>query len=286
MKLPQTLELLFQQEDTEAITRSIFAKVYPHLEKGIAEAQTFFRRSAQGVHFELSPEEIIYWNEAYGLDEVVARNVLEGKLYTPDPSVFDTKKNIIEGPKQTQLISTSRTDVLDLKKIRARFNPNPEGNGTIQDVDLYRVSPEDKLSVYVRPKFHLGGQSTPGVRGLYNAFIELDTLLVNEEGLPVLDPIPGTVNGPSWAGGPVYSKFSPLSHSCWFNEKIKPEEPNSLGINFHQDGGSMFKAELHHKDQISSMKIPEDQKLRLFFWQVNQYMNQLQVEGEKKLLNA
>jgi len=272
------LKQMLHEESADDIARSLLQRVFPILEKGVANAGKFFMASSEGADYAMQEDEIAYWNQAFNLTEVVLEDTRAGKLFVPDLSL--TNDRMIEGEGNPRVSDYQSTALVPQGGRRVRINLNP-GKGTkITEGYIYPFTPEG-MTMTVKPKLHLGGQSYG--EGLYNAFISLDFKVFNEYGLPVLDYIEGT-GVASWMGLPVYSPYRPIDSSCWFNTTIDSNKPNGLEISIDKDRTLMVSAKLHQGDGISNLSIPDNDKVRLFFWQADRFVNRLQlIEGYKAL---
>lgn len=67
--------------------------------------------------------------------------------------------------------------------------------------------------------------------------------------------------------------------SVWFNTDIKEGKGNSLSITHDLPHSLMLSARLNNPEEIDSIPVPNDPKLKLFFWQVSQFLSNRKIGG-------
>ena len=273
------LRQMLLDENVDDIARSLLERVFPILEKGVENSSMFYMASSEGPDSPIREDELAYWNQAFNLTNVVLEDTRAGKLFVPDLSIG--KDRMIEGGSNPPVSDYQSTALVPLGGKRVRINLKP-GKGTeISEGYIYPFRPEG-MTLTIKPILHLSGRYDP--RGLYNAFMSFKFKVFSEHGLPVLDMIDGTQRVANWMKPEVYSPYSPINTSCWFNTTIDPSKSNGLGISIDKDRCLMINAQLHQGERISNLPIPENDKVKLFFWQANRFVNRLQLpEGNKAL---
>lgn len=253
--------------------REILARFSPILQKGIADANTFFRHSigeklANTVP--LTVEEAELWQKHYQIVDrtLKARNT----LFVP---VLSTDDQSLLEPSEYTPDSRSQN-----KQIALRGSVGRKYRVNLDEVVHVPVQPAEprNMRFLIKLHAHLGGMGSSyggGKNSLYNAFIGFDTFIQDEYGRWILKSIPGTtpgVDGPNWGDGPVYSPYMPARASLWFNTHIDQRKPNTIGNNGESQFDQMFHCEIHHPELLGQLNVPKDKKLKFFFWQLNAFV--------------
>lgn len=122
--------------------------------------------------------------------------------------------------------------------------------------------------------------SSPGQ--LYNAFIAVDTFVQDRLGRWVVQQIPGTGNA-SW-NEPAYGIIRPVGADVWFNTSVKPDKPNTFEISVNRPDYVMTQCYINHPEELGSLKIPQDPRIKLFFWQLDRFLRHPSLGGRGLLL--
>lgn len=246
----------------------ILSRFSPILHRGIAEANSFFMRSAGQKLTQAVPmtfEELNLWQKN---QQIVDRTMqVANTLYVPILDIED--QDLLERSDEGEFYSSSNKG-LALRGGRGRkYRVNLD---EVIHVPIQPLEPRN-LQFLIKPHAHLGGMGERN--SLYNAFIGLDTFVLDEYNRWIVKAIPGTtpgVDGPNWGEGPVYSPYRPARSSVWFNTSVDTRKPNTLEVYGQGQFDLMFHCEIHHPEQLSQLEIPGDERLRFFFWQLGAFI--------------
>lgn len=285
--MDSNLQKMLECENADDVSRTVLQRVFPFLERAIPNADKFFSAGSEGDAYPLERLELGYWNQAFSLSDVILDGARSGKLVVPDFS-FDTHRMIKgEFPLQPQEYESR---ALASRAKRVRININPRKHGEIPEGYIVPFSPKD-MTIMVNPELYFGGMGRAygSSQGLYNAILMLEFRVFDAHGRPVLDVIPGTINN-CMRRPEVYSPFRPLNATCWFNTTMDLTKPNSLEVTHEGPQSLMISARLHNGSGISSLAVPDNDKVKLFFWQVytsikkNELSDAMIFPPEKKFL--
>lgn len=262
--------------------REILAQFSPILHNGIEEADKFFMRSAGQKLANAVPmrdEEIDLWQKHHQVIEKTLDAAQRGKLFVPEIEVRDKESLGTSFENETERSS--------LKQLSLRGDRNRKFRVNLDEVIKTPVEPFEakEIQFLVKPHAHLGGGGGIAAGGrptLYNAFVGLHTYAQDKFGRWVVDVIAGTtpgVDGPSWGEGPVYSPYMPARSSVWFNTSVEENKPNKLEVRGEGQFDMTFHCEIHHPEKIDELKIPDDDRLRFFFWQLEPFIINSSLEG-------
>lgn len=254
--------------------REILARFSPILHRGIEDAGKFFMRSAGQKLTDavsMKEEEIDLWQRHHQVIEKTLDAARKGKLYVPEIEVKDEES--LETLYEDELGRSS------LQQLSLRGNRNKRFRVNLDQVIKAPIEPFDAKEVQflVKPHAHLGGRGgmAGGRPALYNAFVGLDTYAQDKFGRWVVDVIAGTtpgVDGPSWGEGPVYSPYMPARSSVWFNTRVEETKPNKLEVGGEGQFDMTFHCEIHHPEKLDELAIPDNDRLRFFFWQLEPFI--------------
>ncbi len=157
-------------------------------------------------------------------------------------------------------------------------NRNPK----IRQVNLDQViyvpiepfNPED-MQIMIKPRVYfggMGGRDQNGKPALYNAFIAIDLKVKDRRGRWAVDHIAGT-GVHTWDSGPCYSPFQVAGADVWFNTRIDREKGNSLSIAVDRPENLMMRARINDPATLRNISVPDDPRLRLFFWQLERFLS-------------
>ena len=287
MSLREQLIVTDQESPQEEIIsddriREILAKFSPILYRGFADAGKFSMRSAGQKLADAVPmrdEEIDLWQKYHQVLDKTLSAAQKGKLFVPEILVKDDES--------LATIQEDQQEVSSLKQLARRGHRNRKFRVNLDEVIKAPIEPFEAKEVQflVKPHAHLGGGggiAAGGRPALYNAFVGLHTYAQDRFGRWVVDVIAGTtpgVDGPSWGEGPVYSPYMPARSSVWFNTSVDENKPNKLEVRGEGQFDMTFHCEIHHAEKIDELKIPDDDRLRFFFWQLEPFIINSFLEG-------
>lgn len=270
----------------------ILTRLGPILHEQIADGGTFFERGGGRDHrlaHPLSEKEVTAWESVFDIDVVLGNAVASRSLF-----IVDIDGEQLELPSEPHKGGLVRPHTTGVKQFagqagtdsKTRVNYGDEAHWVPTD-RLKVVESTDGLSYLINPSIHFGGYlSSPG--NLYNAFVALDTFVQAPNGTQLVSQIPGTGNA-SW-NSPVFSPYRPIETSLWMNTSIKEDEPNSLSVRSDRVGGLMLGCAINDVEELAQLDIPESDKLRTWFWQVDRLMNKgalaLPVAGENSQIET
>lgn len=261
--------------------REILAKFSPILHRGIEDAGKFFMRSAGQKLADAVPmrdEEIDLWQKHHRVIEKTLDSAQRGKLFVPEIEVKDEESLGTSFENETERSS--------LRQLSLRSDRNRKFRVNLDEVIKTPIEPFDAREVQflVKPHAHLGGRGgmAGGRPALYNAFVGLHTYAQDKFGRWVLDVIAGTtpgVDGPSWGEGPVYSPYMPARSSVWFNTRLDENKSNKLEVGGEGQFDMTFHCEIHHPEKLDELVIPDNDRLRFFFWQLEPFIVNSSIVG-------
>lgn len=255
--------------------REIIERFLPILYRGISEANTFFMRSAGQTLAAAVPmrdEEINLWQRHHQVVDKTLEAAQKGKLYVPEIEIEDDKLLTTLYENEEHRSSFTQLSLQGERGRKFRVNLDETIQAPIQPFDA------QETLFLVRPHAHLGGRGgvdSGGRPALYNAFIGLDTYVQDRFGRWVIKPIAGTtpgVDGPSWVDGPAYSPYMPARSSVWFNTRIDEKKQNKLEVGGEGQFDMTFQCEIHHPGELDELEIPDNGRLRFFFWQLDSFL--------------
>jgi len=255
--------------------REILSKFSPILNKGISEAGTFHGRSAGQNLSSAVPmrdEELNLWQENYRVLDKTFEAAQKGRLFVPELEVRDEESLTADYDSELERSS--------MEQLSLRGNRNRKFRVNLDEVIQAPIEPFDakETQFLVKPHAYLGGHGgmAAGRPALYNAFVGLDTYAQDKFGRWVVDVIAGTtpgVDGPSWGSGPVYSPYMPARSSVWFNTSVDETKPNKLEVWGEGQFDMMFHCEIHHPEDLDKLEIPDNARLKFFFWQLDPFIS-------------
>lgn len=258
--------------------RQIIRRFAPILHKGITEAQTFFSKSIGNKYAYAVPmleDEIELWNGLFGLESQVLEKAKKGLLFVPEVTSDDSR--LLPSPEKPKPSTHS-------KALRIKGSGGKQFRVNLDKVVWVPILPfnPEGMKFFIKPRAHLGGRGRAyGVGDLYNAFIAIDTYVQDSLGRWTVDQIPGT-GVHSWDSGPVYSPLRPVGADVWFNTTIKPNRSNSLSISVDKPEYLMLHCDVHRRDELNRLQIPDDPRLKLFFWQLDRFMRPISIGQQKR----
>ncbi|MCL5090837.1 MAG: hypothetical protein M1514_02385 [Patescibacteria group bacterium] len=259
--------------------RQILQRFAPTLHKGIAEADTFFSRSVGDRYADATPmleDEIELWDALFGLRHVISEKAEQGKLYIPEVVADDSR--LLTPPLGTQEPNNYSKELRVAGSGGRQFRVNLD---RVVWTPILPFNPKD-MRLYIKPRAHLGGQGRAYGEGvLYNAFIAIDTYVQDALGRWVVEQIPGT-GVHSWDSGPVYSPLRPVGADVWFNTTVNQAKPNILTSSVDKPEYLMLHCDINHPEQLGNLPILKDQRLRLFFWQLDRFMRPISIGGHTR----
>lgn len=261
-------------------TRQILTRIGAILHGEIAQASTFFMHGGGYDHLKTLPMEELElegWRSIYGLDEVMERAITGKRLFTVD--IDTASKELPQGIEEGTLVSPR--DYSHLYTGYKQFSPPGTvrvnyGNSRDHGKNIHWVPRElvkavdstDDLTYHLRPQIHFGGQSYEA-GALYNAFVSVDAYAQAANGVQLVSNVYGT--GPSLSE-PVFNPDVVLATSMWMNTKVEIDKPNSLEIRDTAMERVMLGAALHHIESLPELEIPGDDKVKMWFWQLDRLM--------------
>lgn len=216
--------------------RNILAVYAPILHAAIQDGGKFFSRSSAHEFKNVVPmtaPEVEAWMECFNVSGIINSE----KLYIPTA--------------ETQEPNGYRINLEEVKWMRI-------GNF---DYNL------DRLQYYLQSYVYFGGHGNVPNQ-IYNAFLSLNVYAKDERGRWIVRQIPGTGNA-NW-NRPVFHPLCIASMGVWFNTNIDIERGNLIKVNYDKPNGIMFGIEIHKLEDVQSMEVLDNDRLRLFFWQLNQ----------------
>lgn len=256
---------------------SILEKFSPVLHRGISEAGNFFGvgtddKLASSV--EMSWDELALWEGMFGVTDRVMGLSRAGSLYVP--SMGENEKMLPGYESSTVDQFSKAVDLRDKDPKARRVN--------LDEVVWVPIEPfnPDGMRFMIKPRIYMGGHGGVDRRGkaaLYNAFISIDIKAQDQYGRWVVDHIPGT-GVHFWDSGPVYSPYRVAGADVWFNTRIDEEKENSLSISVDHPDYLMLHAEIHDPSALREVEVPDDQRLRLFFWQLERFLGDPRLGGK------
>lgn len=262
--------------------REILAKFSPILYRGFADAGKFSMRSAGQKLTDAVPmrnEEIDLWQKYHQVLDKTLSAAQKGKLYVPEILVKDDES--------LTTIQEDQPEVSSLTQLALRGHRNRKFRVNLDEVIKVPIEPFEakEIQFLVKPHAHLGGGGGIAAGGrptLYNAFVGLHTYAQDKFGRWVVDVIAGTtpgVDGPSWGEGPVYSPYMPAKSSVWFNTRLDENKSNKLEVGGEGQFDMTFHCEIHHPEKLDELVIPDNDKLRFFFWQLEPFIVNSSIVG-------
>ena len=260
------------------------------LHEGINKAASFQRSTYYTEAVEMSGSELDRFNKVFGLTEFVLGHVREGKLVVADfgkvlDPMFEESIAKLQSPHHDESLDPKQVVLQgQIPKFRV-FTAEPNK----QEFRI-PVSPFDPqshgLKFYMRLRPYMSTASWATEDPLYNAVLRLDFLVTDNLGRIVVEDVWGSFPGKGRIGSidsqgnfspllgeePVFHPYKAISMNLWFNTSIEEEEPNSLSITQDFSHSLMLSAEIHDLASIETIEIPEDPKLKLFFWQVSRLL--------------
>lgn len=185
----------------------------------------------------MGQEEVRLWNDLFSIQATLEEMAQAGSLM------------VVIGPREGGY--------------RVNFDDATYGN-SLDQADIREAR------FFVRPHAYMSGWSQ---RELYNAFMALDVYAQDSKGRWLLSAIPGTGGG-GWRGSEVYSPHGFATSSLWFNTVLRPSAGNSFegGDRIKRRDSAMFSCRINRRDDVDSMELPEDERLRFFFWQMGRFL--------------
>ncbi len=252
--------------------RQILQRFAPILHKGVAESETFISRSVGDRLADTTvmlKDEIELWDALFGLRHVISEKVKQGKLYVPEVIADDS--NLLAPPAGTQEPENYSKELKVAGSAGKQFRVNLD---RVVWTSILPFNPNN-MRFFIKPYAHLGGQlGIPyGEEALYNAFMGIEIYLQDALGRWVVEQMPNH---------PVFNPIKPVDSYVWFNTTIDRSKPNTLSISINQPAHLNLHCNINHPDQLSSLKIPKKQRLRLFFWQLERFMRPISIDGQTR----
>lgn len=254
--------------------REIMARLGVILHDQIAEANTFFGRGNKPSHLDAIPmddTELAVWRSVYGLNEAVEEDIKKKILYLVN---IDDAPLALSDPSEAieELAKPEPYEAMRRRKEASgliHVNYGEDTHWVPRELITLVESPED-LTYVMKPQIHFGGHGH--VKGhLYNAFVAVNAYAKAANGVQLVSD----VYGKGFIGNqapPVFNPHSVMDTSLWMNTSIKDGEPNSLSVNAERTGFLMLSARINEVDTLPDLEIPQSEKVRTWFWQLNRLM--------------
>jgi hypothetical protein len=258
----------------------------------IAQAGTFFMHGVGYDHrlaLPMDNTEVAAWNSVLGMDKIVEEAISKRLLFMVD--IDGAQKEIPGSSGKESPFGSSAKAYSALSTYRGapgelRVNYGEHEHYWVPRDLVTPVENTDDLVYLIKPELHFGGsQGYPDSSSLYNAFVLLDAFVQAKNGVQLVSPIAGTGSRPGYPHEtPVYSPHRAVDTSLCLNTKIK-EQPNSISIS--QDGGRVavsMSCAINDLDTLPELEIPESEKLRMWFWQLDRLMGDQRLDLPSTLL--
>jgi hypothetical protein len=287
------LERLYSEEQA----REILHKSYEALHWGMERVTRFSFVHLSPELIQMTDQELSYWDSILNLKEIVRQDVERFQLVVAD--LRDIQEDTIF--QEDEQINTKFS--FAAKSQFAVLPPFPRHYKHY--TMLHPFNPEvDGLNFYIRPRFKLS--SLRMKRSLFMPNLSIEIFVTDKSGRLVVrnnsnnfkvKDLEQDFSGKSAEdmrelygiyGPPAFSAHQPTIGVIWFNTTIDPNKKNEVYSKSMDRSAIILSGELHNKENIDLMEIPEDIKTKLFFWQISQFLerDQFQLKApQPKLLD-
>lgn len=213
---------------------------------------------------QMTAQQVDLWERHFGLVSHTRDAVKEGSLVVPD---FTFDNSFLE----KQGISADGRRIYQIDYDRYQ---DPRKNGIQLDTKFLPVTPvtdPTKLTYLVKPEIYFNKGF--GDDKLYSAGVDLKTYVQDENGIFAMEGgfIPENESG--WNGIRELRPFVPASGDLNFNIKFEPDKSNTLKADrITAYRRLVLHCEIHDPERLEDLQIPDDPKLRFWFWQLDQLM--------------
>ncbi|MBI2021813.1 hypothetical protein HYS93_02960 [Candidatus Daviesbacteria bacterium] len=256
-----------QSPITDQRVRQILTLFTPVLHTAIESSGRFIGLSYGNKFSDAVPmleDEIGLWDTHFGIKRSVAENIEAGKLFVPD-AVKGEEPNCDHGPFYSP------------RQVKGRETYKVNLDEGWAWVPVTPLKPEG-VSYHIRPLAYFHGRlmgdldGMPlvfGGEGLESAFISLGVMIQDEQGRWVHSKMRGTERNPD---ARILGIHEPAFGVLYFNTSIEPDKPNTLKMDVSEPKWFRATANLHRMGGIDDLVIPDDPKLRLYFWQLDRFI--------------